>query len=183
MTFRTLLVWDLPIALLFALLGWTQIFLKRRFRRAVNPLLLLATLILVGLPIVTSLALVSQHRLESTRDILDGVAREWTADISGPDAQGQRALRGLVMIECGHEKGGCGPTVNLSVINRAVLDSSADAHNKRVAKWTSDVNKQTGAAARNSRLWFLIPLTSALVAVLILFGLWPRIEEYRYRPR
>ena len=112
------------------------------------------------------------------------MAREWKADISAADAQGERALGLLVMSECSQEKGGCGPTVNRSVTNRAPADSPAEeAPDERVAAWNSDVDKQIGPAARNSRLWFLIPLASALIAVLIPFGLWPRIEEYRYRPR
>jgi hypothetical protein len=179
-----LLVWAVPIAFLFVLLGVTQVFLKRRFRRSVNPLLLLSTLVVVGLSMVTSLALVSQHRLESTRDTLGRVTGEWKADISAADAQGQWTLGRLVMIECSQEKGGCGPTVNRSVTDRVPTDGTADrAHDTRVVRWNRDVDEQTGPAARNSHLWFFIPLMSALIAVLIPFGLWPRIEEYRYRPR
>lgn len=184
MTTGTLLVWVLPIVFMFVLLGVTQVFLKRRFRRAVNPLLLLATVALVGLSIVTSLALVSQHRLETSRDTLDRVVREWKAATSAADAQGQRALGRLVTMECSQEKGGCGPTVNQFVTNLVPTDSTADeARDGRAAAWTSDVDEQTSPAVRNSRLWLLIPLAAALIAVLIPFGFWPRIEEYRYRPR
>jgi hypothetical protein len=182
MTTGILLVWVLPIIFLFVLLGMTQFFLKRRFRRAVNPLLLLATVALVGLSIVMSLTFVSQHRLETTRDTVDRVVREWKASVSAADAQGQRALGHLVRMECSQEKGGCGPTVNRLVIDREPTGSST-LDEAREASWTSNVDKQTSSAARNSRLWFLIPLASALIAALVPLGLWPRIEEYRYRPR
>src|SRR6185437_890203 len=56
MTIVTLLIWTVPIVVLFVLLVMTQVYLKRRFRRAVNPLLLLATVVLIGFSIVTSLA-------------------------------------------------------------------------------------------------------------------------------
>ncbi len=184
MTTGILLVCVVPIVFLLVLLGVTQAFLKRRFRRAANPSLLLATVVLVGLSIVTSLAFFSQHRLESTRDTLDRVVREWKAATSATDAQGQRALGRLVTMECSQEKGGCGPTVNRFATNREPTgDTVEQDHDSRVAAWNSDVHNQTSPAAVNSRLWFLIPLTAAVIAVLIPFGLWPRIEEYRYRPR
>lgn len=184
LTTGALLVWVIPIFFLFVLLGVTQVFLKRRFHRAVNPMLLLAALVLAGLSIVTSLALVSQHRLENSRAILDRVAQEWTADISAAHEHGRLALRSLVMSKCSQEKGGCGTTVNSIVTSQEPTGGTlAEDHDARVITWTSDIDKQTNPAARNSRLWFLIPLAAALIAVLIPAGLWPRIEEYRYRPR
>ncbi|MGH3976955.1 MAG: hypothetical protein ACRDS9_27095, partial [Pseudonocardiaceae bacterium] len=167
MTTGIFLVWVVPIIFMFVLLGITQLFLKRQFRRAVNPLLLLATVVLAGLFIVNSLTFVSQHRLETIRDTVDRVAHDWKADISAADAQGQRALGRMVTMECSQEKGGCGPTVHRFVTDREPTDSEpADsttdgARDGRVASSTSDVDKQTSLAARNSRLWFLIPLGSA----------------------
>lgn len=183
MTTGTLLVWVIPIVLLFVLLSATQVFLKRRFRRAVNPSLLLATVVLIGLSLVTFIAFSSQHQLENSRDTLSRVVDEWNADTSAADAQGQHALGFLVKRECSGEKGGCGPTVN-QFTNREPTDTTAgEARDGRAAAWRNDVEKQIDPAAKNSRLWFLIPLAAALIAVLIPSGLWPRIEEYRYRPR
>jgi hypothetical protein len=183
-TTGVILVWVTPIAFLFVMLAVTQVFVKRRFHRAVNPSLLLAMVVLAGLSIVTSLALVSQHGLESTRDTLDRVVLEWQADTLATDMQRQRALERLVTMECSHEKSGCGPTVDRFAQNLKTTGGAVgEDHDKRVAAWISDVDRQIGPAAGNARLWFLIPLTAALVAVLIPLGLWPRIEEYRYRPR
>lgn len=64
MTIENLLKWVVPIVFLFVLLVVTQAFLRRRFRRAVSWPLLGATVALILLSIVTSLAVVSQHRLE-----------------------------------------------------------------------------------------------------------------------
>lgn len=184
MTAATLFLWVVPIVLLFVLLGVTQVFLKRRFRRIVNPLLVLAAAFLVGLSIVTSLALVSQYRLEGSRDTLHRVVREWQADISATHLRGQWELGHLVTTECVDQKGGCGPTVNRLVADHEPPQgTSQDAHSAMVAKWTIDVDEETAPAAQNGRLWFLIPLTAALVAALIPSGLWRHIEEYRYRPR
>jgi hypothetical protein len=183
-TIGVVLVWATPIVFLFAMLTVTQIFVKHRFHRAVNPPLLLATVILAGLSIVTSLALVSQHELESTRDTLDRVVREWQADTLATDTQLQWTLKRLVTMECSHEKGGCGPTVDRFAQNLKPTDGAVgEDHDRRMAAWISEVSKQTSPAAENARLWFLIPLTAALIAILIPLGLWPRIEEYRYRPR
>lgn len=184
MTSGTLLVWIVPIVALFVLLSATQVFLKRRFRRAINPLLLLATVVLAGLSIVTSLALVSQHRLEDSQNTLDRVVREWTAASSAIDLQEQRALVRLVTKECSQEKGGCGPTVNALVTDLESTDSTASGYrNERVVVWASAVDAQTRPAASNSHLWFLIPLASTLIAVLISIGLWLRIAEYRYQTK
>jgi hypothetical protein len=186
MTAVTLLTWvvAVPIVVLFVLLVVTQAFLKRRFRRATNPFLLIATVVLIGLSIVIYITFVSQHPLKNTQDTLGRVAREWKADTSAADAKGQHELGLLVMLECRQEKGGCGPTVNQLDTNRDATDSTADKnHDERVAKWARDVDEQTGTAAQHSSLWLLSPLATALIAVLIPFGLVPRIEEYRYRPR
>ena len=186
MTVATLLTWvvAVPIVVLFVLLVVTQTFLKRRFRRTANPCLLIATVVLIGLSIVIYIVFVSQHPLKSTQDTLDRVAREWKADTSAADAKGQQELGLLVMLECRQERGGCGPTVNQIDTNRESTDPTADEnYDKRVAKWTRDVKEQTDTAAQHSGLWFLIPVAAALIAVLIPFGLVPRIEEYRYRPR
>ncbi len=184
MTVGTLLAWVVPIIFLFVLLGVTQVFLQRRFKRAVNPLLLLATAVLVGLSIVTSLAVVSQHRLEKSRDAVEYVVREWKEDISASSMQGQQALSSLVTMECSQEKGGCGPTVNRFATDHEPTESMiGQARDGRIAAWTSDIDQHIDFAATNSRLWFIIPLASALLALLIPFGLWPRIEEYRYRSR
>jgi hypothetical protein len=184
MTIWALLLWAVPIVLLFVLLGVTQLFLQRRFRRAMNPFLLLATAVLVGLSSVTSLALESQHQLEKSRDTLNLVVREWRDYISAAQLRGQWELVHLVAAECTQQKGGCGPTVNqLTTDREPAAGMLQEDHDRRVAMWTRNVDEQIKPAAKNSRYWFLIPLATALIAALIPCGLWPRIEEYRYRPK
>lgn len=179
-----ILIWLGPALFLFALLVFTQFFLQRRFRRAVNPSLLLATVLLVGLSIVTSLALVSQRQLEVSQETLDRVVQEWNADTSAVDARAQRELGLLVTTECIQQKGGCGPTIDRFITNSGTDGTAVDeGHDSRGPAWTNEVDRQTRSAASNARFWFLIPLGAILIVALIPLGLWPRIEEYRYRPR
>jgi hypothetical protein len=177
-TTGNLLTWVTPIALLLVLLVATQVFLKRRFRRAVNLWLVLAV---IGLSTVPLLALFHQGQLESYPDTLARVVPEWKADISAADAQAQQTLKELVTKECKGAKGGCGPTVDQFVSSlKSATGTAADASaDKRIREFNDDINK----ASSNTFPWFAIPLTAGLVAVCIPIGLWPRIEEYRYRPR
>lgn len=180
MTVWTVLVWVLPIVVLFVLLGVTQVFLRRRFRRTLNPLLLLATVLLVGLCIVTSLAFVSQNRLEDSRETLKQLVGVWSAQTSATDTRRQRALTDLVAKECQRAGDSCGATVTRFAPNPEPEDTVNEI---KIPDRTMNVKKQIEAAGRDRVLWPLIPLLTALIAVLIPLGLRPRIEEYRYRPR
>jgi hypothetical protein len=187
MTPKNLLRWVIPIVLLFLLFFATQEFLRRRFRRAVNLPLLFATVALIGLSVVTSLTVVSQHQLEQSRDALNEVVRlwqNWQEQPSAADAQGQRALGELMEKECGRANSGCGPTVDQFVSDHQPTGSTAEeAPDKRLDKLKGEFDEHINSAGEHPEgKWFILILTS-LIILLILAGLLPRIEEYRYRPR
>lgn len=185
MTTENLLKWIVPIVVLFVLLVATQIFLSRRFRRAVNPWLLLATVVLVGLSIATSLAVVAQHQLEDSRDTLYGVVRLWREQPSAADVRGQQALGELIAKECVGANGGCGPSVDQFVSShKSAGNTTAEVSDERIAKRVEDFKNRINSAGENANWKYFIPIQAGLIFfVFIPFGLWPRIEEYRYRPR
>lgn len=181
MTVSTVLIWALPIVILFVLLGVTQILLRRRFRRILNPLLLLATALLVGLSAVTYLAYGSQHQLEEARKDLHQLADDWSTQTAAADTQRHQALTDLVTRECQRPDSGCGATVTEFSARITPVDSPATEVDVR--ENTRLVNERIDLAGQNAGLQFLIPLLTSLIAALILLGLLPHIEEYRYRPR
>lgn len=186
MTIDNLLQWVAPIVLLFVLLVVTQVFLRRRFKRAVNPPLLVAIVVLSGLSIVMSLAVVSQHRLEDSRDDLNEVVRLGQKQPSAADARGQQALGELTEKKCVGANGGCGPTVEQFVSHLQPTGSTTEEDpDTRLAKRESDFDDHINSAGKyaGGKYLILIPILTVVILTLIPFGLWPRIEEYRYRPR
>lgn len=181
MTPLIVLVWVLPIVVLFFLLCATHIFLKRQFRRTVNPLLLLATVFLIGLPMVTSVAFVSQHRLENSQEELYRLVDDWNAQTSAAQIRRQQDLVNLVTSACQQEGVSCGVTVARSAPNSA--SKGGGVSEIKASERIMKIKQQIEAADRNGSLWPLIPLLVALIAVLIPLGLRSRIEEYRYQPR
>ncbi|MGQ0778001.1 MAG: hypothetical protein ACT4NY_26925 [Pseudonocardiales bacterium] len=179
---KAVLVW-VPIVVLFVVLGATQIFLKRRFRRTLNPPLLLATVLLVGLSVVMSLTVISQHRLQDSRANLQQLVDDWGTQISVADAGGQRDLRDIVTRDCVQGEGECGVTVTQFVADLEFEPMDQATVEIDVSDMITEVNLQIAAAGRYADLDILIYLTTGLIAVLILLGLLPRIGEYRYRPR
>ncbi|MBV9011740.1 MAG: hypothetical protein JO272_06755 [Pseudonocardiales bacterium] len=184
MTIENLLKWVVPIVLLFVLLVATQVFLRHRFRRLVNPPLLAATLVLIGLSIVTSLAVIAQHRLENSRDILQEVVRLQQEQPSAADVRGQQELGELMDKEDGCANGGCGPTVDRFISDqKSAASTAAKTSNKRTEKLIADFHKRIGSAGENASRKYFILILDFLIIVFVSFGLWPRIEEYRYRAR
>ncbi|MEO7195120.1 MAG: hypothetical protein ABIZ05_09895 [Pseudonocardiaceae bacterium] len=185
MTTESLLQWVVPIVLIFALLVVTQVFLRRRFRRAINPWLLLATAALIGLSIVTSLAIASQHQLENSRDTLNEVVRLSRDQPSSADVRGQQELGELMEKECAGANGGCGPTVNKFVAEHKSTDNTTpEISDGRITTLNKGFDNSIMNAGENVNWKYFIPILTGLIFfVFIPFGLWPRIEEYRYRPR
>lgn len=182
MTTENLLKWVVPIVLLFVLIVVTQVFLRRRFKRAVNPSLLVATAALIGLSIVTSLAVASQHQLENSRDDLNGVVDLWKEQPSAADARGQQALGELMEKECGGANGGCGPTVDQFASNRQPTGSTTeDVSDKLLAKRKIDFEDHIKSAGEygDRKYVVVILVLTGLILTLIPLGLWPRIDEYR----
>ncbi|MEU5270672.1 hypothetical protein AB0G77_19455 [Streptomyces hygroscopicus] len=115
---------------LAGLLGHTQYFLRRHFRRLVNPWLATATALLVAVVPLAVFTYQTQDRLESARTTL-------SADDIGSDSGGTA---------------------------------------KEVAATMRDTHWRAGAVG-----W--IPLGGTALAALIVAGLQPRIDEYRFQPR
>lgn len=66
----------------------------------------------------------------------------------------------------------------------AHCSTTEEVPDKRLAKRKSDFEDQINSAGEYAdEKYFILILTSLIFVVLIPLGLWPRIEEYRYRPR
>jgi hypothetical protein len=183
---ENLLKWVVPIVLLFVLLVVTQVFLRRRFRRAMNWPLLAATVVLIGLSIVMCLAVISQHRLENSRDILGKAVSLWQEQpYTAADVRGQQTLSELMEKKCGGANGGCGPTVDQFVSrHKSTGNTTADFSDKHIDKLITAFHDRVNSAGENANWrYFILIQASLTIFVFIPFGLWPRIEEYRYRPR
>lgn len=185
MTTENLLQWVVPIILLFTLLVVTQVFLRHRLRRAINPWLLLATAALIGLSIVTSLTIASQHQLENSRDTLNEVVRLSRDQPSSADVRGQQELGELMEKECAGANGGCGPTVSKFVAEHKSTDNTTpEISDGRITTLNKGFGNSIMNAGENVNWRYFIPILTGLIFfVFIPFGLWTRIEEYRYRPR
>ncbi|MGH3868579.1 MAG: hypothetical protein ACRDQ4_21150 [Pseudonocardiaceae bacterium] len=187
-TTANLLMWVIPIALLFvllfALLVATQVFLRSRFRRAVNWPLLFSTLALIGLFIVTSSAGVSERRLENSRASMTDIVHIRQEQLSAANTQGQQVLGELMKKECGGANGGCGPTVDQFVSRPQPTGSATEEiSDKRLTKRMGDFDDDIKSAGEYADGKYAIPILTGLIFLLISLGLWPRIEEYRYRLR
>lgn len=183
MSGSTIAWWLAPTVWLFALLGATQIFLSLWFRRAFNAALLLATLCLLGLTYFASLALASQHYLAASKDMVDTVVNNLRTQTLDTSHEAQRDLLRQVGELCNVTAGDCGYTLvdfayNLPRTPGDPVDASAE---RRLAKQAQEATAEVVAATENGGYAFLLPLTAGAIMLLIVGGLQPRIDEYRYR--
>ncbi|MCP2164313.1 hypothetical protein [Goodfellowiella coeruleoviolacea] len=179
-TFSTL-SWAVPATVLAGLLGGTQVYLKRRFRRILSPALLGASLLLVGLVGVTALTLDTGSRVE--RFVAEPGARGWEQTAVN-DALGQRELAELLDEQCAVATGGCGDTVSAWFTHLPPEDAAVDgAVLARSAAQARAANAEMAAVAERRRSAWLILATGGLVGVLVVVGLYPRVGSYRYRVR
>jgi len=177
----TVLVWVVPIVVLAGLLCLTQVFLKRRFQRLLNAPLLAASVLLLVLAAGTSYALVlSQDRSGDGGDTLNQVLQEWQAQTDATDASGQHALADVVQVQCGGTDGGCGDTVT-GFVARLAASPGNEAKDWQAISKTKKVNEELLSADQSGILEFAIPGAALGIAALVLLGLQPRIDEYRYR--
>jgi hypothetical protein len=105
------LSWVLPAIVLLVLLGIAQVYLSRRFRRAINVGLASATLCVLGMLAVTSLTFDIGARLDATRDTVHELRDTWHRQVTARDIRGQQILADLIDTRCAVEAGGCGSTV------------------------------------------------------------------------
>ncbi|MET8045723.1 hypothetical protein ABZU25_33240 [Micromonospora sp. NPDC005215] len=180
----TAALWLLPLVALGVLLVRTQVYLTRRFRRAVNVPLLLATVAAVGMAALTALSSWSAHRLDETRADVVVVhdSRQWQiSDVSFRAADG---LAAEVQAEC---RIGCedtirelrskapspspSPSASSSLSSTAPPDAAADA------AITADARD----AADSRSVELALPVLALGIAVLVLAGFRPRLAEYGER--
>lgn len=176
--------WLVPAILLFGLLGVTQAYLTRRFRRVLNPGLLAAALCLLELVGVAALTFNAYSHLANVRKDLHEAIDTSSDQADAIDKQGQQIFAELMRSRCGGE---CGYTVDAFVReHRSVGDSSPEVDSDQKTRDTERTERLTDgieAAGAYRNYAFLVPLGTALVLGAIVAGLYFHIDEYRYRAR
>jgi hypothetical protein len=176
------LVWVLPAVLLLVLLGGTQVWLRRRFRRTVNIGLALATLFVAGMGVAAALVFDTGDHLHTTRDMVHRMTDTWERSMTAEDRQGQQELAELVDRVCHAEAGECGSTVREVVVD-ARSSGPVGSRTDQLTDGASGIEDQAGAATGKGMTLTVIPAAAALSAVAIGVGLYPRFNEYRFRSR
>jgi hypothetical protein len=174
--------WAVPVAILLALLVVTQVFLRRRFRRVVNPPLAGATALLLVLVAGMAVSLGAGNDAREARRVLSLASSNWRARQDATDLQGQRNLAELVRQDCARA-GGCGETIDGFVAGLRSAASSPVVDDRIVANQIKRVDALAASAADTAWAQVLILVAALAVVALVPLGLYRRIEEYRYRAR
>jgi hypothetical protein len=174
-----------PLLGLLGLLLATQLIFRRRFRRQVNPWLLLATALLLAMAAISASSAAAQHRLEDSRGILHQLVADRQAQGSAEDAKGLRAFRDLLQDPRCAGPGGCGYTADLfgSYVDAATAHPARHVADLQLTGETDLLGSQTAAATADAGLEAAIYVLAVLVAAAVFLGFRPRLSEYRYRPR
>jgi hypothetical protein len=178
--------WAVPAAVLLLLLCVTQVYLSRRFRRTVNLPLLAATTLAIALCVLTSLTVRSEHRVGAARHALDDLRLASNTRTDAVDVGGQGVLATRMRSACAHSQGACADTVNRftrDLDSRRPAAPVATLDDRQLADATAGVNGQIAAADRTLEFPLVIPVVTASIVAMILAGLRPRLDEYRYRSR
>lgn len=164
--------WALVISLLLALalvglhIG-TLMYLAKRFRRTVNWWLLAATLVLIGITgFAAATSEISKSQLHDARLAVEQLVRDRAPHFSTDPVGGDVATR--LNQQCTTDGTTCG---------RVTMAASQP---EQVAK-AADANALATEAGESNGLEFAIPVGGLGIALFVLLGLQPRIQEYRYR--
>jgi hypothetical protein len=173
----------LPVICAATLLVGAQIMLWRRFRRRVNPWLVLATLLLLALSAISAADLLAQRRLMESRNVLYSLAPGWQAQLFTQDQRAQQKLSKLVRGTC-TDPTKCGGTFERYSVGVEKLVSTARAPGDgQLATEARRANERAAAAGAYAGLESLIYILAVLIAGSVLLGFGPRLSEYRYRSR
>jgi hypothetical protein len=171
-------LWLIPPVLMLVLLVLTQLYLRGRFRRRLNPLLLGASVLTAGVVVALSATLGLAGGLDDVRARVDDALAVRQTEVAATDAGGQSGLANLVRQQC---PAGCGSTVDdFEAAIRPV--SAAPDTTDRVTAAVRAVTAQAASAAESGGLPVLVPVGVVLAAGLVVWGLYRRIDEYRYEP-
>jgi len=177
-------LWLLPLVGLAVLLVGTQVFLRRRFRRSVNPWLLPATAVLLGL-IAYGGVLAGQSRLGDGREAIRQLAAQRQHDRAETQAIERQQLLRLVEAQCPPE-GDCGPTVSAVARGGGAsptpgAGAATDSPDLReVTNAARDVDQRTAPPGGRTGV-VLIPAMLLVVGALAWAGLYRPLDEYRFR--
>jgi hypothetical protein len=166
-------LWAAPLLALLTLLVATQVFLDRRFRRLLNPPLIGATALLIASSVGMYGVVDSHRQLDEARQGLSQVVRVWGMQTSSADIPGlsSRCQNG----------GGCGDDIARYL---AGANGVARAGGRvPVPAGIDTVRRQVADADPTELRLAGIPAAAAVIAVLVMWGLRPLLEQYRYRPR
>lgn len=169
-------LWLVPAAALLALLVWTQWTFSRRFRRTFNPQLIAATALLVtAIGVGAWWTMGVNAHLRETRVAVQRVVDSRNDQASQADAARVAKLRQFLDDHCG--AGGCGP----AVASLAPGPAPVAVNDHDVSAQAEDVSLATEAASSGGWLRWVLPGTGIVIGVLTGWGLWRRLDEYRYQ--
>jgi hypothetical protein len=182
----TPVVWLLPVLSLLGLLAATQVFLSHRFRRTLNLPLAAATVLAALLGAATALSLLSTRELDESRDALGQVRAAQQAQARYLQEANAQALTDLLGKQCGTSQP-CEDAVKRIVVTLGDgrPDGAAPAE-PPVDQTAAEADRAVQAAERaadSHQIEYGLPIAALGIVALVLLGLQPRIEEYRYRRR
>jgi hypothetical protein len=164
-----LVIWLLLALALLGLLTGTLVFLARRFRRTVNWWLSAAAVVLIGVTAyAAATAETSKAQLEDARSSAEQLLRDRTPQFGIDPAGGAVAAR--LNQEC---------TTGGTTCGRVKMAASQPVQVAHAAV----ASARAGEADDSNGIEFAIPVAGLGIALLVYFGLQPRIQEYRYRSR
>lgn len=172
-----------PAASLLVMLLFAQWFWRRRFRRKLSLLLATATVALMALAALSSLAFPPSSRLDTAAAELRALDADARAQASSVNAQAQQNLQTMLDAAC--DDAACKGYVDnrFSAVDTQPDAPTARADDSLLTEGFRRVGEQTGSANANAGLVTLIYLLGVLLGATILLGFRVRLIEYRYRPR
>ncbi|MFE6868998.1 hypothetical protein ACFVFS_20890 [Kitasatospora sp. NPDC057692] len=178
------LLFLVPFALVLALFAWTQLVLRRRFRRRVSPWLAAAVLALTATALWCGQSLHgSDGRLRSALDGPFVEAVTLAQQQAGRSAaEAEAGLFALVAPACPTTTRPCGTHLTPPASEPATVETEQEGRQQAQAEvaFTDDVTKVDADFPLRQVIVVALPLAAAVAAV---FALHRRIGEYRFGGR